>query len=87
LVELGEKLCFVEAHSERLDSHPVHAPRGVAGYHRIGRDEAADGRVIIPGSIEQWGSVGKVLGRGSRHSAIEERVRKPNTASVSYRAV
>ncbi len=61
--------------------------RVAAGDDRVGRDEAADGRIIIPGSIEQWGSVGKVLRREPRQSAIEEGIRTPNTASVSYRAV
>jgi hypothetical protein len=43
----------VEAHGERLDGDARHAPRGVAGNHCVGGDEAADGRVVVPGSIEQ----------------------------------
>ncbi len=87
LVELSQEAALVEVDREGLDGDAVHAPGGIAGHDGVGRDEAADGRVIIPGSIERWASVGKVPGQGSRQSAIEEGVRTPNTASVSYRAV
>jgi hypothetical protein len=43
----------VEADSERLDGDALHAARGVARNHCVSRDEAADGGVVIAGSIEQ----------------------------------
>jgi hypothetical protein len=46
----------VEAHGQRLDGHALHAARGVAGYHRVGGDEATDAGVVVTGSMV-WSSI------------------------------
>lgn len=53
LIELAEELGLMEIDRKRLDGHPVHAARGVAGDNGVSRDEAPNGRVIIPGSIRR----------------------------------
>lgn len=54
-VELVEELRLVEADGQWLHCYAVHDARGAPWYHRIGRDEATDARVIIARVIVQLG--------------------------------
>ena len=89
-IQRGDEARLVKGDGQRAQRHAVHATAGVAGYYRVGTNEATNRWIVIPHIIEQQPSVvtplTSVVERGAAHTTQAHAARRPELLTAYQQA-